>query len=92
MKNNTLTIFLKGELGDKNNNLQLFMSSKIEDLKMLFWEAKETEFKDLNLFLQGYSKNWIMIETWNDNEDLFIKFCEWCSNKLQLKLEFNENS
>jgi len=45
-----------------------------------------------NLFIQGDSyhgqgNNWIMIEHWSYNADLFFEFCEYISTKFSLPLE-----
>lgn len=97
MKPNTLYIVPKGTFGDKNDNLQFIGSddtcTKIKGEVVLINQFGEnSHFRELNLFIQGDSyhgqgNNWIMIEHWSYNADLFFEFCEYVSNKFSLTLE-----
>lgn len=53
----------------------------------IFNQNKYKKFVDLNLFLQGRDKNWIMLEAWSDKDDLIIEFAEFCAKELNLKLD-----
>ena len=51
--------------------------------------SEQAIYKSLGLFIQGDCKEWTMIEMWSNNEILFVEFCEYASNILELPLEFN---
>lgn len=92
MKENTLLICSPS--GDKNWSLQLYKSSpeKHNHLKIIVQNVRMSEqaiYKSLGLFIQGDCKEWTMIEMWSNNEILFVEFCEYASNILELPLEFN---
>ena len=93
MKENTLIIYPKGTFGDKNNNVQLYKSSTENhtNLKAIVISINQynihPHFKSLNLFIQGDQCEWTMIESWSDDFDLFIEFCEFLSLELKLYIE-----
>lgn len=53
----------------------------------IYLQEKYKKFIPLNLFLQGRDKNWIMLETWADNENLMLEFGEFCAKELNLKFD-----
>jgi len=93
MKPNILTIYPKGSFSDKNINVQLYKSHpyKHENLKAIVRGIgqynEHPEFKSLNLFIQGDQPDWIMIESWSDNEDLFLEFVEFLGKELDLRID-----
>lgn len=93
MKENTLLICPPS--GDKNWCLQLYKASleKHNHLKIIVHNVMQSElviYKILGLFIQGDCKEWTMIEMWSDDEELFVQFCEYVSDILELSLEFND--
>lgn len=97
MQPNTLYIVPKGTFGDKNDNLQFRGSKKLWDLikaevRGIGQYNENPKFYPLSLFIQGVSRylevgQWIMIEHWSFNVDLFFEFCEYISIKFSLPLE-----
>lgn len=94
MKSNILIIFPEGSFGDKNTNVQLYkaLPYKHESLKSIVRGIgqynEHPEFKKLNLFIQGNQSDWTMIESWSDDENLFIEFVEFLSKELDLRIDF----
>lgn len=99
MKLNTVYIVPKGTFGDKNTNIQFKGKPELADqirtiVIGICQYGENRKFKDLNLFIQGDSKEydgknswWIMIEAWSNNQDLFFDFCEFISTELNVELE-----
>lgn len=90
-KNNSIQLWS----GDKDKVKKLRdIFDKIHALKtmptlvaLMFDTQKYASFMKLNLFLQGYSDNWIMLESWSDKEDLVLAFGEFCSKEVQLPFD-----
>ena len=91
---NKFIIYPKGSCGDKNNNVQIELGNIIIAKRICCEVHQElgTKFHKLNLFLQGKTLNkdrqWVMIESWSEDADLFFEFCEYLAEKYSKKLDF----
>lgn len=76
------------EINDIFNQIQYLKTTTfIPHSEISLSELKYNRFTKLDLFKQGYSREWIMLETWSDKEDLMIEFGEFCAKELNLPFD-----
>lgn len=69
-----MNIKLIDPCGGKNYSVQFFHCSENEMKKIkIFYAVNNTDF---NIFLQGFSNDWAMIEFWTHDIQQIINFCE----------------
>jgi len=79
--------------GDKNWSVHFNELLHIErsGIKILFnaltYPSCDSNWKNCNPFLQGYSDDWIMIEFWTDDIEDIIKGCKYLENVLKVKIK-----
>ena len=71
---------------DKNYSLQIFHSLN-SDAKLIAVAHNIAEKINANIFFQGRSQNWLMIEFWISDQDIILEFCEMFASTFSANLE-----
>ena len=74
--------------GDKHYSFQ--MIGKIPEQWELLKAMQIKDVKDVKPFLQGYSKDWCMVEFWTKDRDSAVKAAESIASYLKVEIGYGD--